>query len=121
MMEVVATRCYRVAVTLLERAPALVDIFLQPVVQILVTPPLGDLSLIVKLDFIYQKPRKALCFAMEIGILGRKSSQRICSGRRGGRSRMACVCRNFDHFRSLVRHCCNPRRGMHGRMRREWI
>src|SRR5271154_675582 len=50
----------RAAVTLLKRAPALIDVFLQAVVQILVTPALCNLRLIVELDLIHQQSCEAL-------------------------------------------------------------
>src|SRR5689334_304341 len=67
-----------IAVPLLESAAALLDVFLQPVVEIFVLAAFGDFYLIVQLDFIDQQPGEALCLAVDVGIFGREIGKWIC-------------------------------------------
>src|SRR5216684_1133003 len=80
MMKIVAAGGGRVAVALLKSAAAFVDIFLETVVQILVTPAFRNFCLIIKFDFIYQQSREALRLAMHVRVCGREFGKRI--GRR---------------------------------------
>src|ERR1043165_4707342 len=53
IVEVISTGGGCIAVTLLVRPPAFLDIFLQPVVEIFVFASFGYLHLVVEFDFIY--------------------------------------------------------------------
>ena len=84
LAEVVGAGGHAVSVALLESSTALFDVFLEPVVQIFVLAPFGDLCLIVQLDLIHQQPGKALRLAMDVGILGRQVGEWICRRSRSG-------------------------------------
>src|SRR5208282_4041708 len=102
------------AVALLKRASALVYVFLETVVQILVAAALGDLGLIVELDFVDQQAGEALRLAVNVGVLGRKASPWVGGGGRSGCGRRHCrACRfNLDYF---------GRRFMLRRLRMSWL
>ncbi len=120
-LKIIATCCCGCSVTLLKRRTALVDVFLQAIVQVFIAAAFCDFRLIVELDFIHQQAGKALRLAVRVGIFGRQSSERICgrSGRRGCRTRRRCM-RYFDNlYRFRLRSWF--RRGVFRCMRREWI
>src|SRR5580658_6629246 len=114
MLKIVSARGNCAAVTLLEGAMALINIFLQAVVKILITTSLRDLRLIVELDLIHQQPGESLRLAMNVCIFGGKSSQRIgsCGRSRGGAGMRR---RYFDNLGGRLRLY------VLGRVRREGI
>src|SRR5690348_16505445 len=84
LAEVVSAGGHAVSVSLLEGPPALFDVFLEPVIEILVFATLGHLGLVIQLYFIHQQPGKAPRLAMDVGILGRQVGKWIRRRRRGG-------------------------------------
>ena len=68
MLKVIPRSCNRIPVTLLVRAPALIDRVLQSVIKIFILPAFANLSLIIKLDLIDQQARKPLRLALDLLI-----------------------------------------------------
>src|SRR4051812_9765392 len=85
LLKIVTAGGHGVAVSLLERAAALLDIFLQPIVKILVPSSLRNLGLVVELDFVHKQAGEALCLAVGVCVLSRESCKRI-RRRSGGRT-----------------------------------
>ena len=54
----------------MERRTTLINIFLEPIVEILVATSLGDLSLIVEFDLIHQQACETLRLPVSIGVFG---------------------------------------------------
>src|SRR5208283_2767219 len=68
VLKVISARSDGATVAFLERPPALVDVFLQTVVQILVAPSFSHFRLVVELDLVNQQAGEALRLAMDIGV-----------------------------------------------------
>ena len=70
LREVIAARRNGVAVALLERGAALIDVFFQAVVEIFIAAAFVDLRLVVQLDLIDQQASEALRLAVSVGVFG---------------------------------------------------
>jgi len=70
VLKVIRAGGYGTSVALLKRAATLVDVFLQTIIQVFVTPPFSNLGLIVELDFIDQQAREPLRLAVYVRIFG---------------------------------------------------